>query len=217
MVVFRGNFLFHSNNIMNRIVLSIIVIVMGNQTPLIAAEQPIKSISGKIVVLHHLCEITPGKSRGKILIAWEITNNSKSHIRFRIRDLGRITIADSNSKEIQAKGLGVDHTKRIEGRDYPIIAPGQTMYFPFSALFYQDPKSGLTLELKSDPNGQDGWKYTNLKLGEYKIKGTYKVHKKIDKDGSLSVELETLMAQGLGYEGFWEGDINSDEIDITIR
>jgi hypothetical protein len=180
----------------------------GSETP---------PIQGNLIVCPNAIELSSDKPKGAVLIAWKIFNNSESFARFRTRDLGRLILFDPDGNEIKGEGLGVDHTKKYELKDYPIIEPHQTLYFPFSISFEVHHRLGICIKVKSDPNGQEGWIYPISKKGVYSVSAKYSVKKSTDDNPLWNTELETISGPGFGCQNFWEGDLFSEKIEFRIR
>ena len=118
--------------------------------------------------------------------------------------------------EVKGENLGVDHTKKYELKDYPIIEPYQTLYFPFAISFEIRDRLGLCMKVKSDPNGQEGWIFPISQKGRYSISAKYSVKKSVQSEPLWVNELEIISGPGFGCQNFWEGELISEKVEFQI-
>lgn len=173
------------------------------------------AITCDLITFPNEWKIPENSASGKILLAWEVTNVGEKPIRFRIRDLGRVKLV-LDGKELIPDRLGVDATKTFQERDYPLIGTNETLYFPFVVSFRHSEAGLFSLKLRSDPEGDEGWIFNGLKPGKYSIIGIYSVKKDQPEDSAILGKLEMEFLKPKYLDKFWQGEVVSKPIDITI-
>lgn len=173
-------------------------------------------IRGELIVYPREWKIPGTEPSGKILLAWEVSNVGEKMVRFRIRDLGKINLIDSNGKAINPTRLGVDSTKAFQIQDYPLIGSHETLYFPFAVSFLRQENKLFSLKIRSDHEGDEGWFFKDLKEGKYSIVAKYSTIGNSSHDGGFIWEQELRFLKPRVMENIWEGEIMSKPIDITI-
>jgi len=170
----------------------------------------------ELIALPKKWEIPKDDQFGKVLLAWEVSNPGDEFIRFRTRDLGRITLVGSNGEVIRPHILGVDASKRFQESDYPLIGPHQTLYFPFAVSFYREEHGLFSLKIRSDSQGDEGWIFNNLAAGKYSLIATYSTQNKYVNDHGFMWDRELKFLKERFMANFWMGEVVSKPIHIEI-
>lgn len=193
-------------------------IVMGvigilSATSICSADRMVEC---ELVALPKKWVIREAEQFGKVLLAWQVTNPEDKFVRFRIRDLGKITLVGSKEEVIRPDILGVDATKRFQESDYPLISPHQTLYFPFAVSLFRQEDGLFSLKIRSDSQGDEGWIFRNLAAGKYSLMATYSTQNKGVNDYGFMWDLELKFLKERFIDNFWVGEVVSRPIHIEI-